>query len=118
MIFRGPYTEVEIPAVSLTEFVFGRAREHADKPALVEGTSGRTLSYARLVEAIDRAAASLAARGFTKGDVLAVFSPNLLEYAVAFHAVARSAARRRPSTRSTPPRRSAANSATRVRVSS
>ncbi|HEX8687684.1 MAG TPA: AMP-binding protein, partial [Pyrinomonadaceae bacterium] len=34
------------------------------------------------------AAAGLARRGFRKGDVLAVLSPNLPEYAVAFHAAA------------------------------
>src|SRR4029453_6824221 len=33
-------------------------------------------------------AAGLAARGLPKGDVLAIYSPNLPEYAVAFHAVA------------------------------
>ena len=34
-----------------------------------------------------KAAAGLAARGFRKGDVFAIYSPNLPEYAVAFHAV-------------------------------
>ena len=88
MIFRGPYTEVEIPAVSLTDFVFSRAAAHADKTALVDGVSGRALTYAELMGAIGRVAAALARRGFKKGDVFAIFSPNLPEYAVAFHAVA------------------------------
>ena len=88
MIFRGPYTEVEIPAVSLTEFVFSRAAAHADKTALLDGASGRALTYAELIGAIGRVAASLARRGFRKGDVFAILSPNLPEYAVAFHAVA------------------------------
>jgi acyl-CoA synthetase (AMP-forming)/AMP-acid ligase II len=37
---------------------------------------------------VRRAAAGLAARGFRKGDVLALYSPNLPEFAVAFHAPA------------------------------
>src|SRR5215217_1081393 len=88
MIFRSPLPEVEIPEVTLTEFVFSRASEHADRPALVDGLSGRSLSYAELRAAVRAAAAGLARRGFGKGDVLALYSPNLPEYVVAFHAVA------------------------------
>ncbi|MDQ3918946.1 MAG: 4-coumarate--CoA ligase family protein [Acidobacteriota bacterium] len=86
MIFRSPFPEVSVPDVPLTEFVFRRAERLADKPALVDGASGRVLTYAQLVEAISRTAAGLARRGFGKGDVLALFSPNSPEYAVAFHA--------------------------------
>ena len=56
-----------------------------DKPALVDGPTGRTLSYRQLAEAVRRVAAGLAARGFGKGDVLALSSPNLPEYAVAMY---------------------------------
>ena len=34
-----------------------------------------------------RVATGLAARGFRKGDVFAIYSPNVPEYAIAFHAV-------------------------------
>ena len=88
MIFRSPFPEVEIPDVPLTEFVFGRAARFADRPALVDGPSGRTLTYAQLAGAVRAAAAGLARRGFEKGDVLALYSPNLPEYVIAFHAVA------------------------------
>jgi acyl-CoA synthetase (AMP-forming)/AMP-acid ligase II len=89
MIFRSPFPDVSVPDVSLTEFVFGRAGRLADKPALVDGVSGRVITYARLAEEIRGTAAGLARRGFRKGDVLALFSPNSPEYAVAFHAAAR-----------------------------
>ena len=88
MIFRSPLPDVHIPEVSLTEFVFEHAGEHADRAALVEGATGRTLTYAELREAVRRAAAGLARRGFRKGDVLAILSPNLPEFIVAFHAAA------------------------------
>ena len=88
MIFRGPFPDVEIPDVPLTEYVFERAAEYAEKPALVDGVSGRVLSYAQLASAVRAAAAGLARRGFARGDVLALYSPNLPEYVVAFHAVA------------------------------
>jgi acyl-CoA synthetase (AMP-forming)/AMP-acid ligase II len=88
MIFRSPFPDVFIPDVPLTEFVFGGAARFADKPALVDGLSGRSLTYAQLVAQVKRAARELARRGFGKGDVLALFSPNAPEYVVAFHAAA------------------------------
>jgi acyl-CoA synthetase (AMP-forming)/AMP-acid ligase II len=88
MIFRSPFPDVEIPEVPLTEFVLGGAAVHAERPALIDGVSGRVLTYAQLAGAVRAAAAGLARRGFVKGDVLAILSPNLPEYVVAFHAVA------------------------------
>ncbi|HEX8161790.1 MAG TPA: 4-coumarate--CoA ligase family protein [Pyrinomonadaceae bacterium] len=74
--------------MALTPFVFGRARGLGDKPALIDGVTGRAASYAELEESVRRAAAGLRARGLAKGDVFAILSPNAVEYAVAFHAVA------------------------------
>ncbi len=88
MIFRSPYPEVSIPAVSLPSVVLGEAVERGARPALIDGPSGRTLTYAQLYQGVQAVAAGLAARGFSKGDVFAIFSPNLPEYAVAFQAVA------------------------------
>ena len=87
MIFRSPYKEVTIPEVSLVEFILHRAEELAEKPALIDGLTNRVMTYGELSSLVKRAAAGLAARGFQKGDVLALFSPNLPEYAVAFYAV-------------------------------
>ncbi|MBI1881906.1 MAG: 4-coumarate--CoA ligase family protein [Chloroflexi bacterium] len=88
MIFKGYYPDVTIPEVSLPEFVLHRARELGDKPALIDGPSGRTLTYGQLAGAVSRVAVSLAGRGFKKGDTLAIYSPNVPEYAVAFLTVA------------------------------
>jgi acyl-CoA synthetase (AMP-forming)/AMP-acid ligase II len=87
MIFRGSYPEVSVPEIPLTPFVLSRARALNNKPALIDGVTGRATSYAELDDAVRRVASSLAARGFRKGDVLAIFSPNTVEYPVAFHAV-------------------------------
>src|SRR6266567_1450525 len=88
MIFRGPYENVTIPEVPLTSFVLQRAAELGNKPALIEGPTGRIVTYAKLAESIRRVAASLAARGFVKGEVFGILSPNVPEYAIAFHGVA------------------------------
>jgi acyl-CoA synthetase (AMP-forming)/AMP-acid ligase II len=87
MIFRSPYVDTTIPEVPLTQFVLQRAAELGDKPALIDGPSGRTITHGQFAEVVRRVASSLARRGLGKGDVLAIFSPNLPEYAVTFHAV-------------------------------
>src|SRR3712207_3962675 len=80
-----PHADVEIPDTALSPFVFARTAERGDKPALVDVPTGRALSFGELERQARRLAAGLMARGFGKGDTLAVFMPNLPEYAVAFH---------------------------------
>jgi acyl-CoA synthetase (AMP-forming)/AMP-acid ligase II len=88
MIFRAPYPDVSIPEISLTDFIFGAIDEFPEKVALVDVPTGRSLTYGEFASAVRRVAAGLARRGFKKGDVFAIFSPNCLDYAVTFHAVA------------------------------
>src|SRR5713226_1633945 len=79
---------VTIPNVPITEYVLRHAARLGDKPALIDGPTGRTLSYRQLADGARRAAAGLAKRGFGKGDVLAIYCPNLPEYAIVFLGVA------------------------------
>jgi acyl-CoA synthetase (AMP-forming)/AMP-acid ligase II len=87
MIFRAPESPIDIPEVALTPLLLERAAARGDKPAFIDGPSGRTLTYRAWADGVRRAAAGLARRGLRKGDVLAIYSPNLPEYAIAFHAV-------------------------------
>jgi acyl-CoA synthetase (AMP-forming)/AMP-acid ligase II len=86
-IIRSPHPEVTIPDLSLPAFVFADAARHAAKPALIDGPSGRTLTYRELVGSARLAAGGLATRGFRQGEVFAIYCPNLPEYAVAFYGV-------------------------------
>ena len=88
MIYRSPFPDVEIPVVSLPTYLFEHADQWADKPALIDGPTNRTLTYGQLTTAVKRTATGLAARGFSKGDVFAIYSPNIPEYAIAFFGVA------------------------------
>ncbi|MDX1623619.1 MAG: AMP-binding protein [Gemmatimonadota bacterium] len=88
MIFESPHPDVAIPGESLTEHVLGVASERADHPALIDGPSGRSLTFGELAGSIRRAAAGLADRGLAKGDAVALYAPNLPEYAIAFHGAA------------------------------
>jgi acyl-CoA synthetase (AMP-forming)/AMP-acid ligase II len=88
MIIRSPHGDVTVPEITLPAHVLEGAEERGATPALIDGPTGRTLSYADLAGAVRSLAAGLGARGFGRGDVLALCAPNAPEYAVAFHAVA------------------------------
>src|SRR5216117_3212720 len=85
VIFRSPHPDVPIPDVPYSSFILRHARDRADRPVLVDGPSGRTLTQGQVAGGARRMAAGLARRGFTKRDVVAICSPNLPEYALAFH---------------------------------
>jgi acyl-CoA synthetase (AMP-forming)/AMP-acid ligase II len=87
MIVRSPLPDVEIPEIPLTSLVLRRAEDLPHKPALIDGPTGRTLTYGQLAEGCRRVATGLRRRGFGKGDVFGIFAPNLPEYAVAFNGV-------------------------------
>ena len=85
MIFRSPYPDVAIPDVAYPTFILEKAGERGAQPTLVDGPSGRALTGAQIAGGARRVASALARRGFAKGDVFAIYSPNLPEYALAFH---------------------------------
>ena len=89
MIITSPYPDVTVPDTDITSFVLGVAGELGDKPALIDGTTGRTLTFTELATAVESVAVGLAERGFQRGDCFAIYMPNLPEYAIAFHAVSR-----------------------------
>jgi acyl-CoA synthetase (AMP-forming)/AMP-acid ligase II len=88
MIFRSPFSDVLIPDIPFAPFVLRHAERLAEKPALIDGITGRAYTYAQVQDAVQRCAAGLARQGFCKGDVMALYSPNALEYPIIFLAVA------------------------------
>ena len=87
MVVVGPYPDVDLPETPLTTYVLERASEFGDKPALIDGPTGRTITYSELAGQVRALAAGLTARGFGKGECFAIYMPNLPEYAVAFHGI-------------------------------
>src|SRR5215207_3006801 len=87
MVHRSPFPDVQVPQVSLTEYVLGGAAERGDKPALIDGASGAAMTYGELAQRVRAAAAGLAAEGIGKGDAVGLLGPNGPQWAVAYHAV-------------------------------
>ena len=84
MIFTGP--SARVAETSLTSYVLQRADQYAANVAAVDVAGSNAYTYGELASAARRAAGGLHARGFGKGDVLAVLAPNVPEYPIAFHA--------------------------------
>ncbi|GAA3176542.1 4-coumarate--CoA ligase family protein [Blastococcus jejuensis] len=88
MVLASPYPDVEIPDVSVPEFVLAAGRDRPDAPALIDGLKGDTITHGQLAAYVDRVAAALHEKGLRKGDVVAVFCPNTPWYPVVFHGIA------------------------------
>jgi len=82
-----------IPDVGLSAFVLARAPGLADKPAIVDGPTGRTVTYRALHHDVQRLADGLAAWSFGPGDTACVVLPTIPEFAVAFHGILTSGGR-------------------------
>jgi acyl-CoA synthetase (AMP-forming)/AMP-acid ligase II len=82
MIVRSPFPDAIIPDTPFVPYVLRHAERLAAKPALLDGATGRLMTYGQLDADVRRVAANLAQRGFRKGDVLAIYSPNALEFVV------------------------------------
>jgi acyl-CoA synthetase (AMP-forming)/AMP-acid ligase II len=81
-------SELSVPDVDVTSFVLEHAAERGERPALIDGSSGRTITFGELGERIAALRGGLEGRGFGSGDALAIHLPNCPEYALAFHAAA------------------------------
>jgi acyl-CoA synthetase (AMP-forming)/AMP-acid ligase II len=89
MPVRSPHPDVDVPAVSLVEFLFGDGTDLPDVPAFVDGTTGAAISYPELYGQVLRIAAGLAQRGIGRGDVVGLHAPNSPAWAAVFHGVLR-----------------------------
>jgi acyl-CoA synthetase (AMP-forming)/AMP-acid ligase II len=80
-MWTSPYAPVEVGGTTLHQLVLEAAARSGDRPALVDGASGAAVGYRLLAERVRGVAAGLAARGFRPGDVLALWAPNLPQWA-------------------------------------
>lgn len=90
---RSSYPDIEIPDVSIHEFLFGDvAEDRLDATALIDGVSGAITTYRQLIAQIDLFAGALAARGVGVGTVVGVLCPNIPAFATIFHGILRAGA--------------------------
>jgi acyl-CoA synthetase (AMP-forming)/AMP-acid ligase II len=80
--------DIEIPEVSITDFVLRHADRLADKAAFIEGSSGRVVTYGDFAQQVRSLAGGLKSRGVGPETTWAIMAPNLPEYGVVFHGIA------------------------------
>ncbi|MGQ7311785.1 AMP-binding protein [Microbacterium arabinogalactanolyticum] len=92
-MFRSTYPDVEIPAISIYDYLFGDLDEATlDRVAIVDGPTGAETTYRQLIGQIDLFAGALAARGAGVGTTVAVLCPNVPAFATVFHGILRAGA--------------------------
>ncbi|MYW68017.1 AMP-binding protein [Streptomyces sp. SID8379] len=91
-MFQSEYEDVRVVDEPIHDAVLGGAAARGDAPALVDGVTGTTLTFAQVDQFHRKVAAGLAEAGVRKGDVVALHSPNTVAYPVAFYGATRAGA--------------------------
>jgi acyl-CoA synthetase (AMP-forming)/AMP-acid ligase II len=81
-VFRSRWPEVVIPPMSLPQFLLAAAADHGDRPALIDGPTGRVTTHGQFAALVGRVAAGFAAHGLRKGHVVAILAPNSPEWLI------------------------------------
>ena len=81
MIWRSEHPAPPEDGMTLTDLVLDQAARVPDRMALISGGDGRATSYAELAYRIDSVATALSQRGIGRGDVIAIWAPNVPPWA-------------------------------------
>ena len=87
LIHTSSLPDVDIPEMSITDYVFHKASAYPDRIAISDG-AGNQYTFAELEQASRSLAGGLAARGMGPGTCIALMAPNLPQFPVVFHGAA------------------------------
>lgn len=85
-----PWADVALEyRANFTQWLLDNSEGRPADPCFIDGHSGETYTYGQVASLIRRTASALHLyHGLRKGDVLAIYSPNHIQYPVLYHAVA------------------------------
>lgn len=90
MSFASPFPDVDIPNVSVYEFLFSDIEADVQSlPALTDSATGESVTYGALLAGVECIAGALLSRGLAVGDVVGLHSPNIPAFATVFHGILR-----------------------------
>jgi acyl-CoA synthetase (AMP-forming)/AMP-acid ligase II len=93
LVFRSPYPDVDIPDVSVFEYLFGSLTEEEEsRIALIDPATGAETTYGALRAQVEAFAGALAARGVGTDTVVGLLCPNVPAFATVFHGILRAGA--------------------------
>src|SRR3954465_9028562 len=87
MVFESSHVSRPIPETSLARWIRDAMAGYGDRPALIDGPSGRSYTYRQVLDLSASIANALVARGVRPGDRVAFVCPNVPETALAYHGV-------------------------------
>ncbi|KAL3643877.1 4-coumarate--CoA ligase-like 1 [Castilleja foliolosa] len=82
IIFRSKYPSVQVPDLTLPEFVLSNVGPYLDNLAFVDAITGKGYTYRVVKRDVDRFSKALRSLGLRKGRVVVVLLPNVAEYAI------------------------------------
>lgn len=92
-MFKSPYPDVDIPDVSVYDYLFGSlTADDAARIALIDPATGAETTYGALQAQADAFAGALAARGVGVGTTVGLLCPNIPAFATVFHGILRAGA--------------------------
>ena len=87
MVTDSTYADISIPDTAISQFVCERHTAYADKPALIDGSTERVITYAELRDDVRLISVGLRQLGVDRAAVVAVFGPNSPDYVAMFYGV-------------------------------
>ncbi|KAL0436391.1 UNVERIFIED_CONTAM: 4-coumarate--CoA ligase-like 7 [Sesamum radiatum] len=75
------------PNLSMVSFLFRNASSFADKPALIDSHTGKTLTFAQFKSMVSRVSHGLLQLGIKKNDVVLIYAPNSIQYPLCFFGI-------------------------------
>ncbi|EPS70306.1 hypothetical protein M569_04447, partial [Genlisea aurea] len=81
---RPPVSLPEDPNLSMVSFLFRNSSTYSDKPALIDAHTGNVVSFSQFETLVAKLALGLLQLGVGKNDVVLIFSPNSIEFPLAF----------------------------------
>lgn len=84
---RPPLSLPTNPNLSMVNFLFRNASSFADKRALIDAHTGKTLTFSQFKSTVSRVAHGLLQLGIKKNDVVLIFSPNSIQFPLCFFAI-------------------------------
>ncbi|KAL2643804.1 hypothetical protein R1flu_011391 [Riccia fluitans] len=84
-IYRSKLPDIEIHNnQNLASYCFEKIADHLDRPALIDGASGKQYTFREMELLSRKIAAGLDKQGISKGDVIALLLPNCPEFPLVF----------------------------------
>ncbi|KAI8084129.1 uncharacterized protein B0P05DRAFT_536257 [Gilbertella persicaria] len=84
MVIQSTLPPIQVPEIGIIQFLFKNTNNTPeDRPLLIDALTGESLTFGQIKDRILQFAATLQDRfQFKKGDVVAVFSPNQMDYSI------------------------------------